>query len=195
MMEEVVDFIGGVGIEITCWLIREDEPWMHNDGSSNRHALLFAAGKFSRSPMKLVAEPNGREHRGRAIKGLFLLHPSDQGRHHDVFQRRKIAEQVVKLEDEAEFVITEIGHRAIVHREKIVAFEHHLAARWGFEAAEHMQQRGLADAGLADDRDLIAGYHVEIELFENDYLAARVLEGLVERDRLDQRSMSVAQRL
>ena len=74
---------------------------------------------------------------------------------------------MVELEDEADLAVAERRQIALVHRRQRLAAEPDLAGGRTVERTEDVQQGALADAGLADDHDLLAGVHVQVELAQH----------------------------
>ena len=96
------------------------------------------------------------------IVGLVLanrarLHPQAEG---DVLEHRHVAEQRVVLEHEADMAL------AGAARQRILAVERHLAGIGPVEARDDPQQRGLAGAGRAEQRQQFAVADLQIDVVE-----------------------------
>ena len=70
----------------------------------------------------------------------------------------------MELEDEADLAVAERRLLALAQPEDVDAVEQHRAAGRLVERAEDVQQRALADAGLSDDGDRLAGGDLEVEV-------------------------------
>src|SRR5438876_10617401 len=58
-----------------------------------------------------MLQPHFLQHRLRGGPCLGLIVPADQGRQHDVLERRELREQMVELEDEPDLPVAELGQR------------------------------------------------------------------------------------
>jgi len=105
-------------IQIAGWFIGQKQPWIVNQGSRQRHTLLFTARKFAGAMVCPILQTNLPEpicsHRERLLlpppRGGFtfrssLLFAACQQRHGHVFQRRKLRQQVMKLPHVADLPI------------------------------------------------------------------------------------------
>src|SRR2546426_10478140 len=92
----------------------------------------------------------------------------------------------MELEDEAHLAIAEARQLRLGPREHVLAAEEDAAGSRPVERAEQVEQRALADAGLPDDRDALAGLDLEAEPFEHRHDRRSVHVALLELDRLDE---------
>src|SRR6267378_3776270 len=93
----------------------------------------------------------------------------------------------MELKDEAEFVITKIRGLALVHRKQVAVLEQYFPAGRPLEAADHMQQRGLAYPRLSDNCDLLTRRDFHIEVAQDHHFASGVMKAFVHRAGADQR--------
>ena len=91
---------------------------------------------------------------------------------------RELGQQVMELEHEADAAIAELGEPRRVHPRQLFAVEEDRAGGRQIERAEDLQQRRLADAGRADDRDHLARGELEIDGGQHLELDAAVLVDL-----------------
>ena len=73
----------------------------------------------------------------------------------------------MELEDEADVAVAKRDPRLVVHRRNLVIADADLAAVDGVEAAEHVQQRALAHARRAHDRDHLALLDGQVEIAQH----------------------------
>ncbi len=73
----------------------------------------------------------------------------------------------MELVDEAERAVAQLATRLLVERMDVAARDLHEAGRRAIEAAENLEQRGLAGAGRPDDRQPFAGTHVEVHALQH----------------------------
>src|SRR5437773_2088761 len=125
------------------------------------------------SPTRGERRPPGRER----LAG-------DQARQHDVLERGEVAEQVVELEDEADFAVAEDGQFALRAREHVHAVEEDPAPGRLVERPQEVEERRLADPGLADDGDPLARLDLQVEPGQDLHDGRAVQVALPELDRL-----------
>ncbi len=94
---------------------------------------------------------------------------------------------MVKLEHEADVAVAERHARLVAHLIDARLADADLAGIERVEAAEHVQQRALADAGRPDNGQHLAGLDGEIEPAQHVDPRARRLVRLDEAGDLDER--------
>src|SRR5580700_1335977 len=114
-------------IEISGRLVGQHQARTLNHRSRYRHPLLLATGKFRRPAMKLVLEPDHLENLLGPLPRLAFGHARDQRRHHHVFERVEIGQQIMKLKYETELMVAEIRRPPFIKCEKILSLEEHFA--------------------------------------------------------------------
>ena len=62
-------------IELSCWLVRQENGWLVREGSSNCNALLLSAGKLGWSVLFAVTEPDIAQQLARSLTSLRLAKP------------------------------------------------------------------------------------------------------------------------
>jgi hypothetical protein len=106
-----------------------------------------------------IGEADLGQRRRRALARLAMRAARHQRRQHRVLERGHLAEQIVELEDETDFLPAIARQRRLRPREEILAFEEYPAPRRTVERAQHVQQRRFADAGCTDQGDDLAASH------------------------------------
>jgi hypothetical protein len=124
--------------------------------------LLFATGEFRRAVLQSVLQSHAAQQFARATLGLGDIEPCDAGGEGDIFQRVKFREEVVGLKDVADVREAELREFTIGQRGKALAAELDFAVVGAIQSAEQVQQRALARAGRAAQRDELAGFHGEV---------------------------------
>ena len=136
---------------------RTPRPGWPIDGPGDGHPLALAAGQLAGTVAEPAAEPDPVERGDRGGPPPPGRHaPVEQAERH-VLHRVQVVEQVELLEDEAEPAGAEPGQRGVGEPGDLLAADPDAAAGRPFQRARHVQQRGLARAGRADDRDPFAG--------------------------------------
>src|SRR4030095_4216006 len=85
----------------------------------------------------------------------------------DVARRGQHRQQVVELEDEADMLSAPARQLTRARVRQIAAADHDAARRRAIEAANHVQQGGLAGSRWAHEREKLALRHLEIESLEH----------------------------
>src|SRR5205809_27156 len=112
---------------------------------------------------KTLAEADTSQQLFRTTASLRKGDARDAHRHLGIFNRRKLRQQVMKLENETHPSIPERHALGIPKvRQVHVADCHHSTVRM-VEPAQYVQQCALTDARCADDRHHFSGVHLEIE--------------------------------
>ncbi len=100
--ERLEHVIGGVRIEVSGRLVREQHPRRIGHRARDGDALLFAAGQFGRPVRDALAETEIGQNFRLALDGLRALKAADHLRQHDVLERGEFRQQPVRLIDEAD---------------------------------------------------------------------------------------------
>ena len=103
----------------------------------------------------------------------------------DVFEGGRAGEEVETLEDEAEFLVTQVGALVAVEAGDIDAIEQVAAGSGAVEAAQRVHEGGLAGAGRAHDGDEFAGVHFEADAADGVDLEFAVAVGFADVLELD----------
>ena len=134
-----------------------------------------------------LAEAHALEQAARLGGRLRRRGAAHEQRHRDVLERRELRQQMVELVDEAERAIAQPAAVRVAQRAHRLADDAHLAGRRLIETADELQQRRLARARRADDRDAIALRDGELDAAQHFDVAADVAERLDEPARLEHR--------
>ena len=124
---------------------------MRDERARDRHALLLAAGELVRKALAEAGQPHVLQ-RFRDLAGdLGRRRLRHLERERDVALDGHVREQRVALEDRAH------GPRFGRPVGQVFAVQEDAAAVGKVEAGDHPQQRGLAAAGRAQQREELAG--------------------------------------
>ena len=125
--------------------------------AGDRDPLLLAAGELAGAVLEPVAEAD-RGQRGRGpLPSLRPAHAAVDQRQPDVVQGAGAAEQLERLEDEADGAVAQLGQLGVGEGRDVAAADPQQPVGRPVQAAEQVHQRRLAGAGRADDRDVLAG--------------------------------------
>ena len=103
--EDLHDNVCAACIQITCWLIEEQNLGLVRDGASNSHSLLLTTGQLVREVIHSLFEADVLQELAGSVadllSGKFSL---ELHRKFNVFESSKRTNQVEGLENEAELV-------------------------------------------------------------------------------------------
>ncbi|MNK93904.1 hypothetical protein D3C87_1140880 [compost metagenome] len=159
-----------LGIEVAERLVHQADRMMRDDGAGQRHALPLAARQLARLAREQLVQP---EHVGGLLEPRRLLVARQLARaqaEHDVLAHAQVRKQRVRLEHHAQVALggVHIGH--------VRAIEPDPPAARPVQAGNQPQQRGLAAARGAEQRDELAARHVEVDAAEHVVLAEALLQ-------------------
>jgi hypothetical protein len=152
--EEANDFFLVGFVEVAGGLVGEDELGVIDEGAGDGDTLLLAAGKLSGEMLDAVGEADASE---RGASFGFVSGAVEVLSEHDVFEGGEIRHEVELLEDEADFLGAEASEGGFVETGHVGAIDDGLAGAGSVEAAENVDEGGLAGAGGSHDGDPFAG--------------------------------------
>ena len=185
--QDAEDFAGQLRVEGAGGLIEAEDVRVERQCAGDGHPLLLTAGKL----VGVVACPLRQAHLGQQVTGLCfqldvdglfvglvvgLLLCQKLPRQYHVFQRGVLGEEVEVLEHEAE-VEALFPHLALPLGGRVGGVPHGLAVHpddtgvGTLKEVQAAQQRRLARAGRADDRQRLALFQCERDVLENFRLA------------------------
>ena len=163
----------GLLVQVPGRLVREQDARPIREGARERHPLLLPAGELGGIVVEASPEPDPLEQPARALAQLALGAVADQLEgDQDVLESGERGQEVKRLEDEAD--VPGAKPRALILGKtgEVHPVEPH-AARAGFvETGQQAEQRGLAAARGAQDRDERLGRNAEIDVPQDGQGAA-----------------------
>ena len=123
----------------------------------DRHALLLPARELGGQEVAPVADPDPLERGLGARLPVGAVAGRVDVREHHVLERGAVAEQVEGLEDEADALRPQRRALVLAQPARVDPVDQVAARRRAVEAAEDVEQRGLAGPGRSDDREPVAG--------------------------------------
>src|SRR3954447_7942529 len=143
-----------------CGLVAEKQLGPLCKCARNCDALCLSTGELARQMVGLVREPDERQQLQR-LEPFARSAACELRSERDVLERGEIREEICALEDVRQPARTDGAARGQVERRERAPVPLHVAARWLAEAAEHMEERRLARAGSAEQRDACSGVDLE----------------------------------
>jgi hypothetical protein len=161
--DEAHQLRGARRVEVARRLVGHEDRRLADERARDRRALLLAARKLARPVMQAVLQSDDRQALDRALLALRRGNALVEQRDLDVLCDRELADEVERLEHEADLLPAHAGERVVAEAFDGLAIEF-VAARGGaVEAAEDVHQRRLARARCAHDRDVLAARDHEVD--------------------------------
>ena len=178
----VADHVAQPPVEIRERLVHQQHAGTRRHRPRQRHALLLAAGQHMRIGLGEIgkADPRDRPHRGGIGGGVVIAAQPEA----DILAHAQMREQRVILEDEADAAMLRLDEA--LGRGDILALQQHAARARPLDAGGEPEQRRLAAARLAEQRDDLAGLDGERHLAQRRDRAEALrhaVEGERHRDR------------
>ena len=150
------DLRPGFGIQVAGGFIRQDEHRIVDQGAGDGDPLRLPAGEFLRLMVDAVPQAD-RLQRGDGFLALFGLAEVqvavvEHGQHH-VFDGGGAGQQVVTLEDEPDFAVTDDRQLVLVQIADILPVQEVAPGGRAVEAAQDVHHGALAGAGRPHDGD------------------------------------------
>ena len=167
--EQLDDLRARLRVEVAGRLVAQEQLRRAVQRARDGHALLLPAGERARGRPGLVADADAleRRHRARVVVGVGAAAVAEIGGQLHVLAGAQVVEEVERLEDEADLAVAKARQAAIVERVQIVAEHVGLAGVAAVEAAHDVQERRLARAGAADEREQLARFDGERDVAQD----------------------------
>ena len=182
--QEVEDGVASSAIEIAGGFVGEEDRRVQCEGAGEGDALLLAAGKLDGVVVEAAVESDAGEQFARAgaaaaVAGEF------HGEEHVLFGGES-RDQVIALEDEADFAAADLRHLVLGEVGDVFAIEDHLAGGGRVETGEEAEQRALAATGRTHDGGELAARNEQVDALEDIHAVSAGVDGLGEAANFDQ---------
>ena len=162
-----MEFAFVLGVKTAGGFISQDDCRVIHQGAGYGYALFLTAGKFSGLVMGAV----GKAHKGQEFLSTVLCLPiafaCNIGGNHNVFQRCKLRQQLVKLENEAYVVVAEIGECFLREGSCVDVIDTNGTAIGFVEGPDDLQECRFTGSGGTDDTDDLSFFNVERDAFQH----------------------------
>jgi hypothetical protein len=155
----------GRAVERAGRLVAQEQVRPLGDRARNRDALLLTARQLRREVVQALAEP----YQPQRLLGRHRI-GGELGDQRRVLERGEARDEVVELEYEADVLAPVARQAGVVEPRQLVVEEPGLAGRSGVEAAEDVEQRGLAAARRPEQHDQPAGIELQVEAAQGVHL-------------------------
>src|SRR6516164_908150 len=152
--------IGGVFVEISCWLVGEQKQRLGRKRTADRYPLLLAAGELLGIALEQARQPESLDQLG--MPG-GIVPAGDACLERQIVGDIETRNQIELLEYESQPVAPQRSPTCIGERGHARLIEPDLAAVGGIEPRDQMQQGALARTGFARQRHAFASRDFEID--------------------------------
>ena len=173
-------------VQVAGGLVGQQHPGLVDEGPGDGDALALAAAELRGAVLHAVGQAHLIQQPLRALGDLFFSpHPArhaalQHGGDGDVFQRRKLGQQVIELEHEAHRVVAVAVERPPAPLINVLPVVEHGARVGPVQPAEQVQQGGLAAARPAQDRQQLAGTDFAVHAPQHAQVGAAHAVGLLD---------------
>ena len=183
------DLVGRGGVQVAGRLVGQHQGRLHDQRTGDRHALLHAAGQLAGLAVHRALQAHLPQH-GLGLRAVRRVDPpvAHQRRQGHVLQRAERGQQVVELEHEAQRQPPLQRQAGIVQFADILAQQAVAPCAGALQQAQDVQQRALARARRADQRDELAAVDAQVQAVQHLHLVGQPgVVGLAQALQDDQR--------
>src|SRR5215471_394561 len=166
-----------LAVQSAGWLVGPHDRGPGREGSGYGEALALASTHLGRTVVGPGRHVDHLDDLLSTLTSVRRLGPTDQHRQLDVFDPGQHGQQVVCLEDETHLTCPEVGFLVVGELFEVAAGDPDGAFVDGVEAAEAVEQGGLAAAARSHHGHHLAALDLEVDSFQRfDLVAARVVD-------------------
>ena len=118
--EEVVQLYLIVRVETARRLIGEDHQGVVDQRTGDRHTLLLTTGELCRLVLPALGQSHHVEQLFRLLFRCGVTHVAYQRGDHHVLQRGELGQQLMKLKDESDMLVAEVGELLLVQQSQLI---------------------------------------------------------------------------
>ena len=166
LLQKIHNLHACLGVERAGRFVRQQNIRVVHKRTRNGHALHLSAGHLVRYLIELIAESDTLQHLDRTLAALCRGHAGERERQLHIGKHRLVRDQVVALEYETDGVVA-VGVPVTVG-ELLGGFsvDDQVTGGVAIQAADDVQQRGLAAAGLSQNGDEFAFPEGDADAFQ-----------------------------
>ena len=157
----------GSAVKIAGGFVGQHNVGVVDQGSGDCNALLLAAGERAGAVLEAIRQPDAGQKVVRLVFYLLLGSSLDEGGNHDVFQGRKLWQEMVRLEDEADTATSEIRQPPVRKLRQVNPGTADTALRRPVQAPDQMQQRAFPGTRRAYDRHHLLAGNLHLHALQN----------------------------
>lgn len=141
--------------------------------------MLFAAGELHGVVGPAIAESDALEQIARALARIAVA-AAQFGREKNIFFSGQRGDELIRLEDKADFLAAQASQAIFLHVADLDAVEDDGAGSYGIEPGQQTQESAFAAAGGAHNREELAARDIERDAFQDFHLRRRIFDDLYE---------------
>ena len=166
LLEQFHDLDAGLAVQRAGGLVRQQNVRVVDQRAGDGHPLHLAAGQLVGQLVDVLAQAHLLQRRDGAAAALGTRHAGDGQRQFHIGQDGLVGDQVVALEDEAHRVVAVGVPVAVVVLFGRDAVDDQIAAVIAVQAADDVQQRGLAGTGRPQDGDKLIVAEAQVHMVQ-----------------------------
>ena len=166
ILQQLHDLDARLTVQCAGGLVGQQDVGVIDEGAGDGHALHLAARHLGGALVELVPEAHLPQRLGGTAAALSARHARDGQGQFDVGEDGLVGDEVIALEHEADGVVAVGVPVPVGVAAGGDAVDDELAAVVAVEAADDVEQRGLARAAGAEDSDKFAVAQVEADPVE-----------------------------
>ena len=166
ILQQLHDLDARLAVQCAGGLVGQQDVRVVDEGAGDGHPLHLAAGHLGGVLVQLVAQTHFLQRLGGPAAALSARHARDGQGQFDVGEDGLVGDEVIALEHEADGVVAVGVPVPVGVAAGGDAVDDELAAVVAVEAADDVEQRGLARAAGAEDGDKFAVAQVEADPVE-----------------------------
>ncbi|MBV6428065.1 MAG: hypothetical protein KIPDCIKN_02590 [Haliscomenobacter sp.] len=165
--QELVQFLGRDGVQISGGLVCKHHGRLVDQSPGYRNTLLLAAGKLPGFVVDAASQPEIIQQLFGTRFSVGLGLASDKGWNAYIFQRSKLGQQVMELENESDMFVPESGQPRCVQLGDRFPIDADLAFVRLVERAQDMQQGAFACPRFPDNGHNLRASDLNIDTFKH----------------------------
>ncbi len=169
-MRECADHIHHIGfrfgIKVSSRLVGEHDLWPGHEGASYADALLLATRHLRRIMLHAFAKTDPLQQFSGDRLAFFFRHASKHQRHRHVFDRVEAGQQIVRLENEAQMLLPELGQPTFAQFGDRNPADDDAALGGTFHTRQLVEQCGLTGTGFAVDAADLPPWYGKVHPFQ-----------------------------
>src|SRR5579864_9368661 len=185
LLEQLHDLFALGGVQVSGWLVRQEQLGARDHGAGYGHQLLLAARQLVGEQILLTDNLKAVERIANDALPLGLLHVAIGKRNVQILENRQAVQQVIALKNESDIPVAQIAALILIQIVDRLIHEVILAGPGAVVHPDEMQQGGFARARGSHDRDELALLDIHIDAAQDERLAHAVVVELLDVSKLD----------
>ncbi len=130
LLEQIMNAFASSAVEIACRLICQEHSRLGDERSRQCDSRLLPARQLARPVRCAIIESHPFKHPLRALARSCVRATTDEQRHHNIFKSCELGQQMMKLENEANFTVPKPSQVYITEFENVKFAKFDAACTW-----------------------------------------------------------------